>query len=468
MTMESLESILKRIAARNTWNSIDGFSDNFPGNPETSYEAETGVDRCPICNGAGWLTRRVPVNDPDFGATFPCACQQSDVDPARRTAALERYSKLGFLRQATFDAANPNGPTDDPVNRRAFVAAFAAASRYADHPEGWLTFAGPSASGKTYLAAAIANRQIERGNPALFLTVADLLDYLRGGFDDDAEMGFIDLFEQVRNAPLLVLDDLPTQTVTPWSQERLFQLLAWRHSARLPTIITLRGAPNRLDEFLRTRLESVDGFARLYTLGITNSVAGQQIGAIPPNMRRRMTFKAFNPDGHGQLNADEKASLNSTKAFMQQWAKIPTNWILLFGSDGAGKTHLAVAAAAARQEAGDEVFFASVADLLDHLRATFAPDSLLSHDDLLWRIKTVNLLVLDDMGAERTSDFAEEKLFQILDYRYAEQLPTIITTARLDVTARVRPRIFSRLSDVLVVTRLVVVAPDYRRGGVGR
>ena len=472
MTMESLESILRRIAARNTWNSIGGFSDDCPGNretgnPGTAYRGETSVDRCPICNGAGWLTRRVPVTDPDFGTTFPCACQQTESDPARRIAALARYSKLGFLRQATFAAANPAGPTDDPFNRRAFAEAFAAASRYADNPEGWVTFAGPSGSGKTYLAAAIANRQIERGNPALFLTAADLLDYLRGGFDDAAEVGFVDLYEQVRSAPLLALDDLPTRMATPWSQERLFQLLAWRHSARLPTIVTLRGAPNRLDEFLRTRLESVDGFARLHYLGRISPVFGQRVGAIPPNMRRRMTFASFDTDWHKRLTGDEKASLKSAKSFVQRWTKTPTNWILLSGSDGAGKTHLAVAAAVARQEAGDEVFFASVADLLDHLRAAFAPDSPITHDDLLWRIKTVNLLVLDDMGAERTSDFAEEKLFQILDYRYAEQLPAIITTSHLDVTKQLRPRIFSRLSDVMVVTKLLVIGPDYRQGPHG-
>ena len=291
-----------------------------------------------------------------------------------------------------------------------------------------------------------------------------MLDYLRGGFDDAAEVGFVDLYEQVRSAPLLTLDDLPTRMATPWSQERLFQLLAWRHSARLPTIVTLRGAPNRLDEFLRTRLESVDGFARLHYLGRISPVFSQRVGAIPPNMRRRMTFASFNTDWHKGLTGDEKKSLNSAKNYLQGWAKMPSNWIWLSGTDGAGKTHLAVAAAVARQEAGDEVFWASVADLLDHLRATFAPDSPITHDDLLWRIKTVNLLVLDDMGAERTSDFAEEKLFQILDYRYAEQLPTIITTASLDVTARKRPRIFSRLSDVMVVTKLPVVGPDYRQG----
>ncbi len=465
--MESLGAILRRIAARNTWNNTDAFSDAYPGNPETARRESPEAEPCPVCNGAGWLTRRVPVGQPDFGQAFPCQCRQSGVDQARSLEALERYSNLGPLRQSTFANANPSGPTDHPANHQAFALALAAAARYAADPQGWLTFAGPSGSGKTYLAAAIANRRIEAGHPALFITAADLLDYLRGGFDDDAELGFVDRFEQSRDAQLLVLDDLPTRPATPWGQERLFQLLAWRHSARLPTVITLRGAPNRLDEFLRTRLESPDGTGRLYYLGQTGVVAARQVGAIPPNMRRRMTFDAFNPAGNGRLNDDERASLSTTKAFMQNWTNLPTNWLFLVGSAGAGKTHLAVAAAAARQDAGDEVFFASAADLLDRLRAAFAPDSPITHDDLLEHIKTVNLLVLDDIGAERTNAFAEEKLFQIIDYRYAEQLPTIITTSRLDSIEQDRPRILARLSDRLVVTRLLVVAPDYRRGGTG-
>lgn len=368
------------------------------------------------------------------------------------------------MRRATFASANQGGPTNDPTNRQMYAEALAVAACYADQPEGWVTFTGPSGSGKTYLAAAIANRQIELGNPALFITAADLLDYLRSGFDDESELGFVDLFEQVRNAPLLILDDLPTRPTTPWTQERLFQLLSWRHSALMPTVITLRGAPNRLDEFLRTRMETADGFARLYHLGRSIAAYGQSVGVIPPNMRRRMTFDAFDPKGYGQLSRDEEASLSTTKAFMQNWANLPTNWLFLIGSEGAGKTHLAVAAASVRQESGDDVFFSSVADLLDHLRAAFAPDSPVAHDDLLEHIKTLNLLVLDDMGAERTNAFAEEKLFQIIDYRYAERLPTIITTSHLDVIESNRPRILARLSDRLVVTRLLVLAPDYRQG----
>ena len=433
--------------------------------PPTEPEA----DRCPSCDGAGWLTAAVAVEHPDFGKLIPCECQESEADRDQRIAALERYSNLGALRRWTFDNANPDGPDGGPSQGLSFLPAFQAAHDYAERPHGWITFVGPSGSGKTYLAAAIANERIRCGSAALFVTAADLLDYLRGGFDDDAEFGFVDLLEQVRDAQLLVLDDLPVRPVSPWGQERLFQVLAGRHAQRLPTVITLRGDPNHLDDFLRTRLESPDGFGRMYRLARGNYAPGRIIGAIPPTMRRRMTFETFNVEGNGGLAEHERRSLKSAKSYVQRWADNPGGWLSLHGPYGVGKTHLAVAAATERETRGDEVFFATVADLLDYLRAAFAPDSPITHEDLLDRIRTADVLVLDDMGAERSTPFAEDKLFQIVGYRYEERLPTIITTShQIEQIAATRPRIASRLQDPLVVTEWPIEAPDYRRGGSPR
>ena len=108
--------------------------------------------------------------------------------------ALERYSNLGVLRQATFSSANPSGPSDDTASHQTFTAVLTAATRFAEDPVGWITFAGPSGGGKTYLAAAIANHQIDLGRPALMITVSDLLDQLRTGFSEDADASFGDMF----------------------------------------------------------------------------------------------------------------------------------------------------------------------------------------------------------------------------------------------------------------------------------
>ena len=464
MSMESLDSILRRIAAPGTSMPTDGDSDLFPGKPRKDEESSKATNSCLICGGIGWLTHRLPVEHPDFGRAFPCDCQFSDADQPARLAALARFSNLGALRHCTLEAANPQGPENFPGTQQAYAAALSAATRFAEHPAGWITFAGPSASGKTYLAAAIANRQIELGNVAYFITAADLLDYLRSQFDDDDESNFVDRFELVRNVDLLVLDDLPTQAPTTWGQERLFQLLAYRHSARLPTVVTLRGDPARLDEFLRTRLDSPDGFTQLHALGRIGG-GSRVLGAIPPEMLRRMTFDNFDPRGNSQLTPDQIRSLTYTKNVVDHWSVDPHAWLFLVGPIGVGKTHLAVAAAAERERRGDEIFFATVPDLLDYLRATFAPDSIVAYDDLLDRIKTVDLLVLDDMGAERSTPFAEDKLFQIINYRYESRLATIITSSHVhDDIATFRPRIASRLSDRSVVMELPIEVPDYRGG----
>ena len=385
----------------------------------------------------------------------------------QRIKTLERYSKLGALRNATFDNANPHGLAEDVASQNAFNVAYMAAKEYADEPTGWLSFTGPSGCGKTYLAAAIANQRIQRGEPALYITVADLLDYLRSGFDDRQEVNMVDLFEQVRNAPMLVLDDLPTEMITTWSHERLLQLLSWRHQERLPTVVTLRGNPNNLDAFLRTRLQSSDGTGRLCSVGRESAPTSKNIGAIPVNMRRRMTFASFDLHSNTELTENQQSSLSSAKSYAQLWAERPYGWLALYGNYGVGKTHLAVAAAIEREERGDEVFFCTIPDLLDHLRASPDNNNWIRQFDLLERLKTVDVMILDEMKTRSGGPSAEEKFFQVINYRYEERLPTIITSAvTVEKIMEIRPEIASRLQDRQVVAELLIDAPDFRRGGL--
>ena len=182
------------------------------------------------------------VGQQGFGQAVPCpACRNDEESPARRDS-LRRYSNLGALSRVTFAVTRTEGPLPDPASRRMFAEGLAAAAAYAENPEGWLVLTGPSGSGKTHLAAAIANRCIERQQTTFFIMVADLLDHLRAAYAPDSAMPYDELFEQVRNVPLLVLDDLGVHSATPWAQEKLFQVINHRYNNALPTVVTVRGA----------------------------------------------------------------------------------------------------------------------------------------------------------------------------------------------------------------------------------
>jgi DNA replication protein DnaC len=119
-------------------------------------------------------------------------------------------------------------------------AAYRLAFDFAKAPEGWLVFMGETGCGKTHLAAAIVNYRYEMGQPALFVVVPDLLDHLRSAFSPESKVSYDQLFESVKSAPLLVLDDFGEQSTSPWVKEKLYQLVNYRYNGRLPTVITTR------------------------------------------------------------------------------------------------------------------------------------------------------------------------------------------------------------------------------------
>jgi DNA replication protein DnaC len=106
-----------------------------------------------------------------------------------------------------------------------------------------------------------------------------------------------------------------------------------------------------------------------------------------------------------------------------------------------------------------------VPDLLDYLRAAFSPSSEVSYDRLFDEIRSANLLVLDDLGAQNTTPWAREKLFQILNHRYNAELVTVITSS-LSVD-ELDPRIRTRLLDRRLCTICGITAPAYvgEKGG---
>jgi DNA replication protein DnaC len=156
---------------------------------------------------------------------------------------------LGRIREMSFENFDAAVPHLRPEERWSLEAAYRAAMSFSEAPENWLMIVGPNGCGKTHLAAAIANRCRMRGERPVFFMVADLLDYLRHLMSNDSGPSFLDGFNQLRNAPLLILDDLGAQSDVSWVRDRLFQLINHRYVARLPTVFTIsRDSIERLVE----------------------------------------------------------------------------------------------------------------------------------------------------------------------------------------------------------------------------
>ena len=401
------------------------------------------------------------MGHPDFGEVFPCRCQEKAAQD-RLLYRLQRYSNMGGLSRISFDITGPQGRYPDEESKRLFSTALGVARAFAEDPRGWLAFTGPSGSGKTHLAAAIANKCIERGLTVFFMFVPDFLDHLRGTYTPESPVSYDELFQQVRDAPILVLDDLGSHSSTPWAQEKLLQVFNHRFNALLPTVITIRGALQRLGEGIRTRIEA-EGFSAIYTVGSGNAEPLREVGGLQGDMLKHMTFESFKVGQSVKGTREQRVSLKFAFETAKGFAESPKGWLLITGQPGCGKTHLAVAIINERLKRGQSAFFAFVPALLDYLRAAFRPDSLTGYDELFDQVKTVTLLVLDDLGSEKSTPWAEEKLYQIIVHRHNARLPTVITSnyTSLDQLDEAKPRIRSRLSDALVEWA-PILAPDYR------
>ncbi len=148
-------------------------------------------------------------------------------------------------------------------------------------------------------------------------------------------------------------------------------------------------------------------------------------------------------------------------AMARAYAAQPAGFLLLHGSYGNGKTHLAMAIGNDCLERGIEGFFYTAPDLLDKLQvAQF--DSPQAFDHLMETLCRAELLIVDDLGAERSTETREMRMFQILNERYQRRLPTVITSNFAPNAPRFEPRLRSRLGDEAVVQSVFCAGADYR------
>jgi DNA replication protein DnaC len=231
--------------------------------------ATKAMAACQKCKGAGWVRKAdVPYNHPDFATIEKCTCRL-ELERAKRQREVMALSSLAQVRDKTFRNFNTRIPGVQQACKAALV--------YAQKPDGWLVFVGPIGCGKTHLAAAIANTCFDQlGMEVLFVTVPDLLDHLRATFEPASEPTYDEQFSRMRNAELLVLDDLGAQHSTDWVREKLFQLINYRYN--LANTVDERTGRRRAATIITSNLFELNGVeerirSRLHDTSVSHVIA---------------------------------------------------------------------------------------------------------------------------------------------------------------------------------------------------
>jgi DNA replication protein DnaC len=195
-------------------------------------------------------------------------------------------------------------------------------------------------------------------------------------------------------------------------------------------------------------------------------------GANIPKRYQHCTLDTFRDSAPVLRNAKRRV-----QEFIDLWPNTPEGkGLLLMGGCGAGKTHLAVAALNEVVNTGKpgRVVFANFQDLIQEIQASFDPDQPTTKAEIMRPLLETDLLVLDELGSVKPTQFVQDILYYVINTRYNGELATIFTTNYLDhpgdakqekLEDRIGTRLRSRLAEM--ADRIDFTgASDYRRSRV--
>ncbi len=156
---------------------------------------------------------------------------------------------------------------------------------------------------------------------------------------------------------------------------------------------------------------------------------------------------------------------------VRAWIPARSRWLVLTGAPGVGKSGLAIAAA---RETNQHWLYVTAGDLIDELRATFDPAEksrdAVRETDVLASLYDAELVILDELGAQISTDWAAERLFQVIYHREAERKRTIVCTnfrpAQVEAVLGFRgERLLSRIVGAATPFVFTVTGRDLRLKG---
>lgn len=229
------------------------------------YLNEDGLLMCGKCHTPKQCRFTASWDGKEKKPYTPCDCARERKDAeeqARQTRNLRvevnRLRKLGFpdgeMANWTFDADDGTNKTASDIAHR-YVDNFNEMKR---HGKG-LLFYGPVGTGKTFLAACIANELINQGHPCLVTNFARITNTLQGMFD--GKQRYLD---DLNRLDLLVIDDLSAERDTSYMNEMIFNIIDSRYRSGKPLVLTtnlskeeLMNQPNTDKQRIYSRLVEI-------------------------------------------------------------------------------------------------------------------------------------------------------------------------------------------------------------------
>jgi DNA replication protein DnaC len=157
----------------------------------------------------------------------------------------------------------------------------------------------------------------------------------------------------------------------------------------------------------------------------------------------------------------QREAIRRLKAFIEA----PHGWVYLHGAYGNGKTTLMALAVNALRHKKAEAAFANVPQFLRYLRHCIDPRTGQDYEPTLDYIRRVPILALDDLGAEKSTEWAVEQIYEVLNYRYVKRKATLIASnlEPRDLPDCYDGRLASRLRDVALCTVIDCGSGDIRQ-----